>query len=321
MTNGLTFDDDLRMRRTATSAATAAVLKNPDMHTADYASGYRTLEQQTGQRFPHILLAMKYLPVVHDGDRHAELRRLASAHMQRIAPALVAVREQAVRHTRRAFAQTGETDLMEGLVALIIADFLQVQTGTGFDVSPSLVFDHQLSIRKRLDLEKAFAETFARIRARFPDEDADSHGIRIAFAILGNDATMGALGNSLARVLEGAKDAPVASLNWPDTLPATGVPFVLRRAASDTALAEQRCPRETVHVDLAGFLTDPDAPQPAGIFGLGAHACLGRGFMQLLWRDMVAEIRRSPARVTFVNCETVPQRIFDIPRSIKVKVS
>lgn len=312
MNSGVIFDERLRMRRTTTSAAAADVLSNRDILTAPYGKGYAELEARTGRAFPNVRFALNYLPVANDGAHHDFLRRLSSDFIRDNAATMRTIRDEAASHATKVFARDGETDLMAELVVPFVENMVEKLSGTVFTLSPSMVFDHNLSLRKRLTLEAEFGRVITHIRETFPQDSEDRVGIRLAFAILGTDATLGTFGNSLREVLKPADGQPLNALDWSDDLVATGVPFILRDDV-------QAGTADRIYVDMTRFVAGNE-PKPAAIFGVGAHTCLGRGFAQGAWRDLVGVLRGIDRPVWFVSSHSPDLRIFDVPQALTIRI-
>lgn len=326
MSSSISFAADERRWVTHTADAAEWALKSASLVTARYAEGYADLRLRTGRSFPNIEFALRHLPVANDGAWHKTLRRRASEHLVSRMPALEEFRKAAVDRTRAVFATPGPVDLMAALVGPLIADLIRALCGFSFRISPSGVFDMHLGLGRRRELEDELARVIAEARAECPDADDMEIGIRVAYGILGHDATMGTLGHMLARGLPAGEFRPIAACDWPDDLEVTGVPWILRQSgcpfrAPDTGEDGKEIPEGAgIRVDMTRFLDPSSGRRRDLIFGAGVHTCLGRPFTQGLWRDLAATLLSQPGSVRLARVSPSTNRVFDIPESIEATI-
>jgi cytochrome P450 len=294
------------------------VMGDPQFTVAPYGRGYESLRRRNAHRFPHIEFALNYLPVAHDGPRHAELRDMASRYFQSRNEAMKACRQQLARDAAAVFRQGGRIDLLRDIVDPAVEAMVRELSGVRSELSPSLIFDPATSLRKRREIDAELGRLIAQLLAADPDGGEDSAGIRLIFAVLVNDASRGMLSSNLAAILTAGRGKRLSEIDWPPQPVETGIRFIDRCAAGPTELDGVLWPAGTVFRNEFNALSREG--DTATLFGIGRHVCLGRGFFWAYWRDLTSALAALGSRVLAADIGPVTDRVFAIPDFAVVEV-
>ena len=160
------------------------------------------------------------------------------------------------------------------------------------------------------------------LEGRFPDEGEDRIGQRLAIAILGRDALMGTLSNSLHHLFEHAEGRPLDKVTYPELPPRTGVPYVDRQALTDVELEDRHFAKGDVfRVHLETYERSDDPQDRRMLFGAGAHVCLGRPLSLALWTALTAFLQSQTTRVRVLNYALRKDDVFRMPSELVIEVS
>jgi hypothetical protein len=324
MQDARTRDDLARVSR-GTVPDPALVLASPLLDVTPFADRIDALAKRTGLDLSTTVFALRALPNAADRTRHADLRRaMATA----LAPRLPLLRErlpQIVAARLSPLGRSGQTDLMAGVIVPCVGDVLAILSGVEVDADGctlvSRIFSEVLGPARRLRLEAELRALRQMFETSFPDAPEAEIGMRLAMVILGRDALIGTLACSLHDVIQGAAGRPFAKMPVPDAPPRTGVPYIDR-----VAIAEG---------DVGGHLAVPGMPMRAhlhlyeaggpaaalGLFGAGAHLCLGRTPALDLWRALAQELGTLPGTPRVVAFGLRKDDVFSYPDRFIVEVS
>lgn len=73
-------------------------------------------------------------------------------------------------------------------------------------------------------------------------------------------------------------------------------------------------------VDFNPFLEDEGANRNH-IFGVGAHACVGRGLALSLWARVIEGMKSNPLKITYISSAPTEHKFLNIPSAIYIEVS
>lgn len=294
------------------------VFTSPNFGVAPYGRGYADLAARTGRKFAGIEFALEYLPIAHDGERHAFLRDYASKYLQSKNAILRESRQARTLEHAQVFDSPGSYDLVLELISPLVADIIFDLTSVRFEISPSTIMSRALSLRKRQALDAEIARIKAQIEILVPGADRDEIGIRVAFAILGNDATMGMLANNLFDVFNDHPSVPLCDIEWPQQPNLTAITTIDRAS---------KCPFYNGGTDVPADATvrmwielAMEAGDAMVMFGAGAHVCLGKGFALALWRDLTKALQSKSTAVKSIVKGPQTNRMFELPDSMAIEV-
>ena len=295
------------------------VLSGGDFGVAQYGRGYAGLKERSSHDFSNIEFALQYLPVAHDGQRHVFLRDLSSKYLQSRNEVMRAARQNLSEAAAKAFEKGGRIDLVADVVEPIVTGFIKVLSDVDLELSPSLIFDPASSLRKRQMLNVEIGRIVSEMQCQFPDICPDEIGIKLAFAILANDASKGLILSNLVKIFTENLGKDFSKIEWPQQPTESGILFIDRIAKCPVEHGGASYPMGTVfRTEMGTFSQDND---PVSLFGLGRHVCLGRGFFWAFWRDLGAALASLKCHVANIETGLTSNRVFTIPDYVRVEVS
>jgi cytochrome P450 len=278
-----------------------AILALPDLGPADYVGAYERLEERGPQGFPNLRFALKNIPFSLIGSDHLKSRqiigKLISARRAHVASVLPELVEAAVAVLDR----PGEVELMREMLTPLVTRFVGEVAGLDTsDPAPfrdsSVVFDRMMGLKKRIRMEESVGDLRANIRSSVGEDITDEEeGARLALCILGHDATLGMIGESLHWILNEHSGRRFSDIPYPSFPPATGVPYIERTITAPfqfCGLAFR--PGERIRFLFQALTYSTNSSDHAHIFGYGLHTCLGKQLSLDLWKEFTAALSRRP---------------------------
>lgn len=308
--------------RSRTIPAATWIMTDPELRHHDLAVNFARMAEVIGRDFPNIRWVVGFIPLFLHGEAHQLRRRQVADLMARSARELrdTTVTECAAAADR--LCVPGQIEIMSQVVWPMTCRILSAVSGTErrIDVLPLLDGSPGLNKYRRLDHD--IAEGVADLSERFPDESNDQIGIRIVSSLIAGQALAATIGHNLLAQLRNARATPIGALDWSEQFTVTGVPEVERLAADGCPITlHPGAPAmRSVFADLTLFLTQDPEKNRSGIFGLGAHRCLGAGPAQVIWRQLVSQLRTKTNRVTFLDSAPPEGLGISVPPSIRIEV-
>lgn len=293
---------------------------------ADFAELHRGYERKAGIDCSTLIRILHHVATAHEGERHAEIRReLARV----ITTDAAATRQAAAAKLQERVAalcrQNSSIDLIQDLVRPVCDTCFEALLGTPAvsqaeeGVSASQIFDMYLGLNRRREINAkvcALVEGFVAANGTLKT----SPGYAAALRMLGYDSIVASLGCSLLHVVEQAAGRRLCEIEIPNVLPATGVPYIERIAASDIVIRGARIgegERVRLYLD-SGDLGSHAANRP--YFGRGRHSCLGEEMSSWLWRSFVEKFSRLALSCTIESAtRRKPDWVFVYYSSIRVR--
>ena len=314
------FAEPARFWRSTSAKAAVQVLTGSEFVQLRIPEYYDHLALNCGRDFKNIRKVAKFIPLFLNDKPHKEIRKQLAVYLRGISGAVQRFEDDAVALVSQLMRQVGPLDMVSEIVHPIIRDMAFKFTGLDYvdGVSEIVIGSHSLRATHKMDA--AIGQILAQSEARFPDEDEEQRALRVVFNILGADPLGSSMARSFQAVMTGAEKHKISELDWRETFTATGLEFMIRecRRAPDEQSGEAICERP-VQLDMTRFLTDSGA-NPNHIFGVGNHACLGRGVSLNLWKRIVDDMRQNPMRVTYVKAEPSLGKIVNFPVSFQIEV-
>jgi hypothetical protein len=214
-------------------------------------------------------------------------------------------------------------DTVLPLVLDIISTVIDIDVSAVDCPNASLIFDKSIGVNKRRRIAAEIATLRGLISSRLgvsgTEEDV---GLRLALLILGKDALIGTLGESLYRLLEANSGRRLVDIEYPDFPLETGVPFIERLvvtpfklAACDFAMGDR------VRIFLQTFAYAGEPRSRTNFFGAGAHACLGRPISIEIWNAITALLSKVPLRANVVSYSArTSDYVFACPEHLQVEL-
>ena len=159
-----------------------------------------------------------------------------------------------------------------------------------------------LGPKKRAMLESQMGALRETLRKRRPDSGEAEQGFRLALLILGNDALLGTLGESLCRILAANPGRRFSDIEYPSSPPEPGVSITERLASEPFEFAGIQFKAGDRFRFLFQALAYSDDPaERVRIFGFGARTCLGRALALDIWKDLTSFLSRLHTRQEVVS--------------------
>jgi hypothetical protein len=117
--------------------------------------------------------------------------------------------------------------------------------------------------------------------------------------ILGNDALKGSISLSLWEVLARNLGRRLDRIDYPQSIPSTGVPYIERVAKEDTTVMEMTVAKgQRVRLFLDATAFHISGKESDLLFGKAKHLCLGKPMSLAIWRTLVGTLATIPLNFT-----------------------
>lgn len=303
------------------------MLSSPALYPAPAVEHYRNMPSSWGDQFASVAFAFEHIPLSMYGDRHTEARRRVSTFIAGRHQAIRAWAEHALPGYLQPFSQPGRVEVMgkvikplsrglfAGLVDTDLPDHLALD-------SVSQVFDKSIGMSRRIRLEADMAQLEAHLRERLGDIAEDEVGMRLGLLVVGKDALVGTLAESLCQLFRDNADVPLERIEFPRMPHQTAVPFVERIAAAPVRVAGlDLAEGDRVRIVLQTYGHSPSSDHHR-FFGAGAHACLGRPLSLELWSTIAACLSKLTSRVRVLDYQLAADNyVFNVPTRFEVEVT
>jgi cytochrome P450 len=304
------------------------MLVSEHLHPAPAMEHYRNMPNGLATQFESVAFAFDHIPLCLADEAHGALRRRTSEH---IASRRHEIHQwMTVRMPRFVdpFTRPGRFDVAQLVLGPMVRELIGVIAGVDLPLSidiekGSQIFDKSISMSRRINLAEDVAALQNHIRSALgPDATDDDVGMRLGLVVVGHDATLGTLAESLSRLFHEAEGQRLSEIAFPKFAPQTGVPFVERIAASAfTAAGIDFEAGARVRIILQTFSHSPPDTHHR-FFGAGAHACLGRPVSTELWRAYAAELAKLSTRVEVRSYELATDNyVFNVAKRFEVEVT
>lgn len=303
------------------------LLKDPRLLCPSIAAGLARLEQRFGVALPNLIYAAGYIPLLNEGAPHLELRRHLSRYLAGRREQMAAAATGLVGRYFSLLERQGEVELVDEVLRPLVTELFSAlfRTNGTLPFTPLVttqIFDHWSSLSKLLAAEAAIGEqrrAFADLLGQ--EIPQDQAGPYLALVILGRDSLLSTLGDSLATVVSGNPDRRLDEIGYPAQPAATGVAIAERTVSESfdyagTAFREGDWVRLYFHALMDGH---GDAGHNL-MFGVGAHACLGRHLSLDLWQVIIRKLASIGRRAEIVEFAYHDNHVFVMPRTLLVRL-
>ncbi len=227
------------------------------------------------------------------------------------------------------FDRTGELEVMSEVVVPVVNTVMGAVVGvpTNGDepaATMSRLFDRLGSARRHVAADREIGEARGRLQAAHGDAMSEEEvGAALSLWILGYDAMIGTLGESLRSIFEQHIGEPLGAMPFPANPPETGVAYVARTAKEDLEFGGAAIRQgQRLRVTLQSSAYSDDPKQQAHMFGAGIHTCVGRPVAIELWRSLTERLRAIDRKVEFCGSRLRDQDyLFIYPDHLKVRVA
>lgn len=303
------------------------VLSTPTLYPAPALEHYRNMPMGFGEAFASVAFAFEHIPLSMYGERHTEARRTASTFIAGRHQAIRAWAEGKLPGHLQPLAKPGRVELMQDVIKPLVRELFAVLVDT--DLSDSLVLDHvsqvfdkSIGMSRRTRLETDMAALEAHLREQLGDIGEDEIGMRLGLLVVGKDALVGTLAESLSELFRANAELPLDRIEFPKMPQRTAVPFVERIASAPISVAGlDLAEGDRVRVVLQTYGHGP-SNEHHRYFGAGAHACLGRPLSIELWSAIAALLSRLTSRVRVLDYQLAADSyVFIVPTKFEVEVT
>jgi len=254
------------------------------------AEKYREIQNRTDIDFTASIRILERLPVFLNGEAHKKNRR---AMANRVAltkqQQMEAVVDTVGRLIPRHFIAAGQLDLVTDISQPIWRAISQQIVGEKIcdpdliDKIPEL-FDPTLSIRRRLEIDSSIASVIKNI----DDEKLTA----IALSVLGAKPFQGSLSLSIYDAAKHHRGKPLREYDWGGGYQQSALEYVDRICTRDTIVAGENIFRN----ERVRCITHSDRYSAEdnlnGMFGYGAHLCLGRAISQFSFEHLTKSLNK-----------------------------
>ena len=306
--------------RTCSARGAVRVLAGPDFAQMQVVKYYDHLAQTYGRDFPNIREILQYIPLFHDGPSHKRLRRQMAVWLRHVSNDLADFEDETVAVFAEKLSQPGEVDLVSEIIKPLIGRLSFAMTGLDYIEGLAAISGGHNTLKVTRMIEIGIGQLFVMAQARFPEDDAETRGIRVALALVGAEPLGATLLASFMALMENTSGEPIAGLGWRTHFEATALQIIPRACKHQPVdLGGEANAVDWVEVDLTRFLADEGA-SPNHIFGAGNHICIGRGVSLSLWGRIAAEMQKNRMRVRFISAAPGKDRFLNFPSSFKIEV-
>lgn len=284
-----------------------AIISNPDFAPFSMADAYAGIARMTGLDLSASISIMECLPPFLHGPAHHAMRRRMAARISATLPAQqAAVREGCARLIDDMVTSGSTFDLVSDLAqplwrslsAVLIGEIAGASDGVDLADDIPVLFSSVVSLARRKSINARIDSFLSLDPAHVDDRRA-----RVALAVLGARPFVGALSLSLYDAVDRHGPCKASDIPWPSTFANTPLTYVDRVALDDATVGPnefregERLRVLTVHPDYT-----PDQERKL-LFGLGAHACLGRSIAEFAWKHVVEAIAKTNGTLHAVSLE------------------
>lgn len=303
------------------------LLSAPALYPAPALEHYRNMPSGFGDQFASVAFAFEHIPLSMYGERHTEARRRASTFIAGRHHAIHAwVADELPEHLQP-FKQPGRVELMGEVIKPMVRGLFATLVDTDLPDrlaldSVSQVFDKSIGMSRRITLEADMAQLEAHLREQLGEMSEDDVGMRLGLLVVGKDALVGTLAESLCQLFRDNADVPLEGISFPKMPHHTAVPFVERIAAAAVSVAGlDLAEGDRVRLVLQTYGHSP-ASEHHRYFGAGAHACLGRPLSLELWSTVAASLSKLTSRVRVLDYQLpADSYVFNVPTTFEVEVT
>ena len=298
------FDEQLNCLCVFDASLVEAVFRSDKFNVIFFADQYRYITEHTTLDFGPTITAFDHIPLANEGERHKQARTEIAAVIGADAREKLRLMEEFVAdHTRRLFVAGNEIEIAEDLAEPIFLKLFSLWLGVDHnnlvdDPNFSQVFDMKMSLNRRKKINRNVGDltcAFAQRRDKIPT----SPEYATAMNIVGNDALKGSISLSLWDVLAHNTGTRLDRIDYPKSMPSTGVPYIERVAREDAEINGMKVAKDQrvrLYLDATAYYVS--GGETDVLFGKGKHVCLGKPMSLALWRSLAATLASIPLHFT-----------------------
>ena len=298
------FDESLDCLCVFDANLIEAVFRSDKFDVISFGDQYRYIREQTSLDFGPTITAFDHIPLANEGEQHKQTRsNIAAVVGQESREKTKLMEEFVAEHTRRLFIAGNEIELAEDFAKPIFLRLFSLWLGVDHnnlvdDPNFSQVFDMKMSLNRRKRINRNVGNltcAFQQLHERLPTTPE----FATAMNILGNDALKGSMSLSLWELLAHNPGVRLDRIEYPRSMPSTGVPFIERVAREDVEINGMKVPggrRVRLYLDATTY--NISGQENDVLFGKGKHVCLGKPMSLAIWRCLAATLGSLPLHFT-----------------------
>jgi hypothetical protein len=316
---------DHRMKvQLASGELATQILADPRFAAAPYAARHARLGERLGLDFSAILFTLDHVPLAMNGEDHARQRADVARFLAERRGAVDQVIPLLAQRAAAVLGQEGRHDLIGEVILPLVQDLISaivdLPLALAADSLTSRIFSQNIGIAQRRRLQRELTDLRAQFAAAFPQDDDLRLGTRLAMIVLGRDALIGTLGQSLRHFFDEAEGQVLSAAELAVPPSHTGVPYIDRQATCPMHVAGKDLARdETLRCQLSS-LDGGTRAERLRFFGAGIHLCLGRALTIDLFAALSAVLKTLPVRVQVLDYELREDDVFHFPARFDIEV-
>ena len=284
-----------------------ALLRRPELKEfpTDGVAIHEYLEKRLDRGLPNLRFAFAHLPLCLEGAEHRSVRRAMAEYLTERRGAMATAVPRLVDQWLGVLETKDEIELVTEVLEPLVGDLIGALTGIDLSGKPTLwrvssVFDRLIGFNKRLEQEDAVAALRELIREKIGANGSEEEEVVIlSYLVLGRNSLGGTLCESLYRLLAANEGRKLSEIPFPVFPNETGVPYIERIVTADIEQGGVSYRAgDRVRLQMQSLAYSDRASERARIFGIGAHACLGKQLSMDVWGAIGRKLAGNHRRVT-----------------------
>jgi hypothetical protein len=251
------------------------------------------------------------------------MSRYLGDHRRRMKDAAAGLADRHFAPLERADSVELAGDVLVPFVSEVFAILFELDETLDFiPEAATRIFDHWASVKALREAEAAVAEMRRRLEPLFRRGVArEEEGLFLALTILGRDSLLSTLADSIAGIARANRGRTLSEIAYPPHPPATGVAIAERQATESFEYAGAAFRRGDWLRFYYQAIAQGDNPAKSTLmFGVGAHACLGRHLALDLWQAVAAKLGSIRRRAEIVDFAYGDNHVFAMPRTVRLEL-
>lgn len=322
------YDRAMRCWNVTDPAQVLDLLRNPVLVCKEIVEPIRAVGRRFGENFPNVEFLVRHMPLMNEGENHLSMRRRMAAFLSARRLPMQEPMRRIVGEKLAALSAAGEHELIAScllpLVRAFFTEMVQSAEPVPFrQLTITRVFDRFLSLAALRQIEIEVAELRAIIARNCPDAvAAGEEDMYVALFTLGRDSLLATISESLAVIFAAHVGKKLSEIDYPDHPNETGVAIAERMAAEPILIGGVTIPAgDWVRLYLHSLNYSDRTDVQKLVFGVGAHACIGRQLALDLWPMITARIAALPWTIAATDRTYLRNQTFTMPANVTVRLA
>lgn len=322
------FDKAMRCWNVTDAAQVLELLRNPTLVCKEIVEPIQAVSRRFGENFPNTEFLVRHMPLMNEGENHLSMRRRMAAFLSARRLPMQEPMRRIVAERLAPLTTEGEHELIAAcLLPLVRAFFTEMvqsaETVPFQQLTITRIFDRFLGLSALRQIETELTELRAIIARNCPHAvAAGEEDMLIELFTLGRDSLLATISESLAVVFATNVGKKLAAIDFPDHPNETGVAIAERMAAEPIVVGGVTIPAgDWVRLYLHSLNYSDRADVQKLVFGVGAHACIGRQLALDLWPMITARIAALPWTIAATDRTYLRNQTFTMPANVTVRLA